>query len=227
MAGLDLGEQLVGDGDERVGPLDRPALHAQVVVVSLGKPVLVGRCAQAPHVVDVVDDRNSPVGDLSCEHREVVGQVVAVDHVGSKPLDSPPQVGPQVPVQVEPALEELVTLAVELTERLPLAGERKPHPRSGGMQPDGVLQRADARLPLQKEDLHRRLFIGLAGFPTLTVQGSRSLGTTLPAPTMQPSPMVTPGRMIAPMPIQQSSPIVTRPPSSHPCSTSGRSASIS
>ncbi len=40
-----------------------------------------------------------------------------------------------------------------------------------------------------------------AGFPTATVNGGRSPVTTLPAPTTQPSPIVTPGRMHVPIPI--------------------------
>lgn len=42
-----------------------------------------------------------------------------------------------------------------------------------------------------------------------TDQGGMSLETTLPAPTVQPLPTVTPGRMTVPPPIQQSSPMTT------------------
>ncbi len=52
-------------------------------------------------------------------------------------------------------------------------------------------------------------FITRAGFPTATLSAGMSLVTTLPAPIMQRSPIVTPGQMTAPPPIQQSSPIVT------------------
>ena len=37
----------------------------------------------------------------------------------------------------------------------------------------------------------------LAVFPTTTVNGSMLRVTTLPAPTVTPSPMVIPGKMIA------------------------------
>ena len=37
----------------------------------------------------------------------------------------------------------------------------------------------------------------LAGFPTTTVNGSMSRVTTLPAPTVTPSPIVMPGKIIA------------------------------
>lgn len=40
----------------------------------------------------------------------------------------------------------------------------------------------------------------MAGFPATIVLSGTSLVTTLPAPTMEFSPTVTPGRIVAPMP---------------------------
>lgn len=42
-----------------------------------------------------------------------------------------------------------------------------------------------------------------AGFPATTVYGGTSSVTTEPAPTMLPSPIVTPGRRIAPVPMSE------------------------
>ena len=53
-----------------------------------------------------------------------------------------------------------------------------------------------------------------AGLPTASERAGRSFVTTAPAPTMQPSPIVTPGQTIAPPPSQQSSPIVIGRPHS-------------
>lgn len=49
----------------------------------------------------------------------------------------------------------------------------------------------------------------LAGTPATTVNGGTSLVTTAPAPTMDPSPTVTPGHMTHPAPIQTSLQILT------------------
>ncbi|KAF3761401.1 hypothetical protein M406DRAFT_265858, partial [Cryphonectria parasitica EP155] len=49
----------------------------------------------------------------------------------------------------------------------------------------------------------------LAGLPIATLKSGTSLVTTLPAPMVQPLPMVTPGIMVTLPPIQQSSPMVT------------------
>ena len=46
----------------------------------------------------------------------------------------------------------------------------------------------------------------LAGFPATRWKGGTSFVTTLPAPTVAPLPILTPGKIIAPPPIQQSSP---------------------
>jgi hypothetical protein len=46
-----------------------------------------------------------------------------------------------------------------------------------------------------------------AGLPTTTLYSSTSFVTTLPAPTTQPFPIVTPANIVALPPIQQSSPI--------------------
>ena len=43
--------------------------------------------------------------------------------------------------------------------------------------------------------------INFAGFPATTVLSGTSFVTTLPAPTMEFSPMVTPGRIVAAIPI--------------------------
>ena len=52
-------------------------------------------------------------------------------------------------------------------------------------------------------------FNTLAGLPTTTVLGATLLVTTAPAPTMASSPIVTPGKMIAPIPIQTFCPMTT------------------
>src|SRR5919109_703139 len=69
------------------------------------------------------------------------------------------------------------------------------------------------------------VLIGLAGFPTATVYGSRSLTTTLPAPTTQLSPIFTPGRITTPIPIQTFLPTSTGRSTCQPCSVTGRSGS--
>ena len=51
-------------------------------------------------------------------------------------------------------------------------------------------------------------FITLAGLPTATESSGISFTTTLPAPMMHRSPIVTPGHTMTPAPSQQSSPIV-------------------
>ncbi|KAI8949565.1 hypothetical protein F4801DRAFT_394951 [Xylaria longipes] len=56
----------------------------------------------------------------------------------------------------------------------------------------------------------------LAGFPAATMKGGMSLVTTLPAPIVQPRPMVTPARTVTFPPNQQSSPMVIGAPSSGP-----------
>ena len=49
--------------------------------------------------------------------------------------------------------------------------------------------------------------INLAGFPATITFGGTSLVTTLPAPTIELSPIVIPGNIIAPEPIQTLFPI--------------------
>ncbi|PSR74472.1 hypothetical protein BD289DRAFT_354870, partial [Coniella lustricola] len=49
----------------------------------------------------------------------------------------------------------------------------------------------------------------LAGLPTATLKSGTSLVTTLPAPMVQPLPILTPGIIVTLPPIQQSSPIET------------------
>ena len=49
-------------------------------------------------------------------------------------------------------------------------------------------------------------FETLAGLPTTVVAGGTSRVTTLPAPTMASSPMLTPGRTTAPPPIHTANP---------------------
>ena len=53
------------------------------------------------------------------------------------------------------------------------------------------------------------LLITLHGLPTATQFDGMLLVTTLPAAITVPSPIDTPGRLIAPPPIQQPSPIFT------------------
>ena len=51
--------------------------------------------------------------------------------------------------------------------------------------------------------------MSLAGFPAITLLLPKLLVTTDPAPTTQPSPNRTPGRIITLPPIQQLFPMVT------------------
>ncbi|KAI1812139.1 hypothetical protein GGS20DRAFT_44171 [Poronia punctata] len=60
-----------------------------------------------------------------------------------------------------------------------------------------------------KSGTRSTLLTTLAGAPTATEKSGTSLVTTLPAPTVHPFPIVTPGMMVVFPPIQQSSPIVT------------------
>jgi len=55
-----------------------------------------------------------------------------------------------------------------------------------------------------------------AGFPATTWKAGTSFVTTLPAPTVTPRPIVTPGSTMALPPNQQSSPMVIGAPSSGP-----------
>lgn len=55
-----------------------------------------------------------------------------------------------------------------------------------------------------------------AGFPATTTWSGTSFVTTLPAPTVTPRPMVTPGRTMQLPPNQQSSPMVMGLPDSGP-----------
>ncbi|KAI0971069.1 hypothetical protein F4678DRAFT_91493 [Xylaria arbuscula] len=52
-------------------------------------------------------------------------------------------------------------------------------------------------------------FTTRAGDPIATEKSGMSFVTTLPAPMVQPLPMVTPGMMVVLPPIQQSSPMTT------------------
>ena len=58
------------------------------------------------------------------------------------------------------------------------------------------------------------LFITRHGLPTATEKGGMSFVTTDPAPIVQPSPIVIPGRMMTIPPIQQSFPMKTGWPNS-------------
>ena len=50
----------------------------------------------------------------------------------------------------------------------------------------------------------------LPGLPTTSEAGGMSPRTTAPAPTIESSPILEPGRMIAPAPTKTRSPIMTR-----------------
>ena len=52
------------------------------------------------------------------------------------------------------------------------------------------------------------LLMTLQGLPTAIESEGMSFTTTLPAPMMQRSPMITPGQIVTPPPSQQSSPMV-------------------
>ncbi|KAL4736790.1 hypothetical protein BDV11DRAFT_207321 [Aspergillus similis] len=58
------------------------------------------------------------------------------------------------------------------------------------------------------------VFMTLQGLPTATENGGISFVTTLPAPIVHPSPILTPGRITTFPPIQQSSPMNTGWPNS-------------
>jgi hypothetical protein len=59
-------------------------------------------------------------------------------------------------------------------------------------------------------------FMILAGLPATHTLSGTSFVTTLPAPTVTPRPIVTPGRMMQLPPNQQSSPMVMGLPNSGP-----------
>ncbi|KAI0552979.1 hypothetical protein F4679DRAFT_31919 [Xylaria curta] len=77
---------------------------------------------------------------------------------------------------------------------------------AGGTKPGGSSSAGTCRTGLMT----------LAGFPTATMKGGMSLVTTLPAPIVQPRPMVTPAKTITFPPSQQSSPMIIGAPSSGP-----------
>lgn len=56
-----------------------------------------------------------------------------------------------------------------------------------------------------------------AGFPSAVAPGGTSRVTTLPAPMMASSPIVTPGKMMAPLPIQTCAPMLIGRPNSSIC----------
>ena len=61
-------------------------------------------------------------------------------------------------------------------------------------------------------ETYRLRFAILAGLPITVTLGGTSRVTTLPAPTMASSPILTPGRMIVPPPIQTFLPMRTGMP---------------
>ena len=214
VARRDLGQQHVGHGDQARAALDGAPLQL-AGVAGVGEAVLVRRAAQAVHVVHVVDHRH--VGVLERQHGQEVGQVVRVDQVRAELRHHAPQVAGEVGPDPPPAIEQLVAGAVELRQRAAAAGEAQRQPGARGAEPHGVLERPDAGLLVQEEDAHqRRDRIGLAGLPTATENGSRSRVTTLPAPTTQPSPICTPGRITQPMPTHELRPIRTGGDSDQP-----------
>ena len=78
--------------------------------------------------------------------------------------------------------------------------------RLTGADEEGIVERVKA---LRSELIDLEI---LAGLPTTVVPGGTFRVTTLPAPTMASSPMLTPGRTIAPPPIQTFLPIRTGTP---------------
>lgn len=69
-------------------------------------------------------------------------------------------------------------------------------------------------------------FTTLAGLPTTTVYAGTSFVTTLPAPTVAPRPMDTPGSMTTFPPIQTSAPMDMGRPYSGPRVPSRRVGSV-
>src|SRR5919109_4535333 len=244
MPRTDGAEQLLGHRDQAGAPLDRLLLEPQRVV-RFREAVLVRRPAQALEIVDVVDDRNTTVDDAQRGDRELVREVMAVDDVRPERLHDLTQLGRRPRVELPPAVEELVARSVPLAERPAAVGKAELDVRLGRAKPDRVLEGPDTGLLLDEEDPPHLLtlmrprpdrprgiphqcglvLIGLAGFPTATVYGSRSLTTTLPAPTTQLSPIFTPGRITTPIPIQTFLPTSTGRSTCQPCSVTGRSGS--
>ena len=71
--------------------------------------------------------------------------------------------------------------------------------------------------PAARADSETSIFFKIrAGLPTTQTKSGTSLVTTLPAPTVTPLPMVTPGRTITLPPNQQSSPMTIGRPDSGP-----------
>ena len=87
--------------------------------------------------------------------------------------------------------------------------------RSHHKKPEGKHHGTIHMLPLRlihtsAASLHQPISLTLrAGLPTATQPDGMSETTTLPAPMVTLSPMVTPGRMVTPPPIQQLSPMAT------------------
>ena len=127
VAGLQLGEHLERHGDESVAALDGRPLQRQRVL-GVVEAVLVRGPPQALHVVRVVDHRDVAPHGLERQHRQQVGEVVAVDQVGAEVLDGAgDRVGGVARGQAPPAVEELVTRPVPLGEGPPLEGEPEGH----------------------------------------------------------------------------------------------------
>jgi hypothetical protein len=84
---------------------------------------------------------------------------------------------------------------------------------------------ARAPLVLAASVLRGTSLMILAGLPATTSYGGTSFVTTLPAPTVEPFPILTPGKMIAFPPIQQSSSIQISFPNSGPLIPSRTSGS--
>src|SRR5262249_21203098 len=106
----------------------------------------------------------------------------------------------------------------EVVEEIPLRGELvEVRPRRASLRVDrrhrAIVDRvvSHGRFPAvakRLEPAHPRR-TGSAGLPATTAPAATSVVTTLWAPTIAPSPMVTPFRTIAPNPSQTRAPITT------------------
>src|SRR6266481_3564033 len=116
----------------------------------------------------------------------------------AKRWQRPCEEGPRVRIPLAPAESPVQT---SFSGTNPIDGRRRPR----------FIGQAMA-LQNKRRAWTRYDFETLAGLPTTVVPGGTSRVTTLPAPTMASSPMLTPGRTIAPPPIQTLLPIRTGTP---------------
>ena len=90
VAAADLLQELIRDRDQGGASLDRELLQRERLD-RLWEAVLVGRSPEALEIVDVVNHRHTPGEELKCDRGQGVGEVVAVDEVGTKLITDLPK----------------------------------------------------------------------------------------------------------------------------------------